>query len=107
MQTPFSQTVAGAIFIAVVAGVIVLLIQSNFFGQSGTKQYDPMANDKGVVVYPRNPPIIPEVKYEVACDTLRSPDACTYYVYCKWNPAAYHLSPGDENLGYCTQKAGW
>lgn len=114
MRTPFSQTFFGAIVVGVIVGVVVLLLQSNFFGPQTPKlPNDPVPDAQGSVLYQPpgwpspNKAIQPEIKYEVACDTLYSPDACTYYSYCKWNPAGYRLNPGDENLGHCTQKQGW
>jgi hypothetical protein len=96
-RTPFSQTILGAILVAVIAGVILLVIQR----MSGPDRDDkPAYTPPPIVVNPVQAPQPPPV----VCDFLRSEDACIIWSHCRWNRPQNPTTAFEAAYGWCSQR---
>jgi hypothetical protein len=108
MRTPFSQTFVGAIFIAVVAGVIILLIQSNFFGSPN--YVAPLGNySTPTVPAPGQPAFDQAVRDAVGpvlsvgevCGWNKTANECLKNPQCHWNISSPESSDEAYQMGWC------
>lgn len=105
MQVPFSQTMVGAILVAVVAGLIVLVLQNMFLAPQPTANAPWASVPQSTAAPAGEAPVYegPDAVHQIACESITTAEVCFANDWCQWNMS--NADPGMEMAtGWCVAR---